>query len=384
MKLRSLVPIAICAVGCVTAAAWADPPTRYQRAILTSDIPGAAPNTDPVLSNAWGIAFTTGGSPFWIADNATVCSTLYDGAGVPQPTTTPKPLRVKIPLPGNVISTACQPATPGTATPAAPTGLVFNPTTTFLVPGQSTDIPALFIWDTEDGTISAWAQGLTPADQAVLAVDESKEPPGGAVFKGLAFATNSSGTTLLFATNFRAATVEVFAPNGTTGYQRVTLSDGAFTDSNIPSGYAPFGIHNVGGVLFVTYALQNAAKHDDVAGQAHGFVDMFDADGHLIQRFAQRGQLNSPWGVVRASMAFGDLSGLILVGNFGDGTINAYDNSGRFVGTVRDASNKPLAIDGLWSLTLGGGKNSNPATLYFTAGPNGEMNGYFGTVAPIQ
>src|SRR6516225_9703413 len=104
MKLRSLVPIAICAVGCVTAAAWADPPTRYQRAILTSDIPGAAPNTDPVLSNAWGIAFTTGGSPFWIADNATVCSTLYDGAGVPQPTTTPKPLRVKIPLPGNVIS----------------------------------------------------------------------------------------------------------------------------------------------------------------------------------------------------------------------------------------------------------------------------------------
>src|SRR5215469_13716491 len=381
MKLRSLVPIALCAIGCA-AAAWAQPPTRYQRTILTSDIPGAAPNPDPVLSNAWGIAFnphgSNGPSPFWIADNATGCSTLYDGAGVPQ-TGNAFLGKVKIPLPGNVISTACKPAAPGTATPAAPTGLVFNSTPAFLVPGTSTQ--AAFIFDTEDGTISAWAGGLTPPDQAVLAVDESGDK---AVFKGLAFATNSSGTTLLFATNFRLARVEVFAPNGSTGYQRVTLSDGAFTDSNIPTGYAPFGIHNIGGVLFVTYALQNAMKHDDVAGQGHGFVDMFDADGHLIMRFAQRGQLNSPWGVERASMTFGDFSGLILIGNFGDGTINAYNNSGSFVGTVRGASNKPLAIDGLWSLTLGGGMNSDPATLYFTAGPNGEMNGYFGTVAPIQ
>ena len=378
MKLRSLVPIALCAIGCA-AAAWAQPPTRYQRTILTSDIPGAAPNTDPVLSNAWGIAFNPSGSgsPFWIADNATGCATLYDGTGVPQPTTTPKPLQVGIPLPGGSIpSTACKPAAPNTTTPAAPTGLVFNSTPAFLAGSTQ----AAFIFDTEDGTISAWAPSLGTA--AVLEVDESKESPGGAVFKGLAFGTNG-GDTFLFATNFRAGTIEVFAP-GSTGYQRVSLSDGAFTDPNLPPGYAPFGIHNIGGVLFVTYALQNAAKHDDVAGQGHGFVDIWGTDGSLIQRFAQRGQLNSPWGVVRASMAFGDLSGLILVGNFGDGTINAYDNSGSFVGTVRDASNKPLAIDGLWSLTLGGGKNSDSNTLYFTAGPDGETNGLFGTITPIQ
>jgi uncharacterized protein (TIGR03118 family) len=338
---------------------------------LTSNLKNVAANQDPVLQNAWGIAFNPSGTgPFWIADNATGCATTYDGTGALQAN------RVGIPLAGgSVPMTACKPVIATTSpTPAAPTGVVFNSTPAFLAGSE----PALFIFDTEDGTISAWASGTA----AVLEVDESKESPGGAVFKGLAFATNSSGTTLLFATNFRAATVEVFAP-GTTGYQRVSLSDGAFTDSNIPTGYAPFGIHNIGGVLFVTYALQNAAKHDDVAGQGHGFVDMFDADGHLIQRFAQRGQLNSPWGVVRASMAFGDFSGLILVGNFGDGTINAYNNKGSFVGTVRDASNKPLAIDGLWSLTLGGALHSDPTTLYFAAGPDGETNGLFGTVTPI-
>jgi uncharacterized protein (TIGR03118 family) len=377
---RTLMPIALCAVA---ASAWAAPPTQYQVTNLTSDLSGATPNVDPILQNAWGIAFTTGGSPFWIADNATGCSTLYDGAGVPQPTTTPKPLRVKIPLPGGSIpSTACMHATSSTSpTPAAPTGLVFNSTPAFLVPKQSTNIPALFIFDTEDGTISAWAGGLNPSDQAVLAVDESADK---AVFKALAFGTNSHGT-FLFATNFRLATVEAFAPNGSTGYRRATSSEveGDFTDSNIPPGYAPFGIHTIGGVLFVTYALQNAEKHDDVAGQGHGFVDIFGTDGHLIQRFAQHGQLNSPWGVVRASMSFGDFSGLILVGNFGDGTINAYDNNGRFVGTVRGLNNKPVVINGLWSLTLGGALNSNPATLYFTAGPNGETDGLFGTVTPI-
>ena len=160
--------------------------------------------------------------------------------------------------------------------------------------------------------------------------------------------------------------------------------EGDFTDPKIPAGFAPFGIKNIDGALFVTYAQQDAAKHDDVPGQGHGFVDIFDTDGHLIQRFAQRGQLNSPWGVTRASFTFGGFSGDILVGNFGDGTINAFDNTGHFIGTVRDASNKALVIDGLWALTLGGGKNSNTNTLYFTAGPNGETDGLFGTITPIQ
>jgi uncharacterized protein (TIGR03118 family) len=262
---------------------------------LTSNLPNVALNKDAVLQNAWGIAFNPSanggkGSPFWIADNATGCATLYDGAGVPQS------LRVGIPLPGgSVPMTACNPVTATTKPiPAAPTGVVFNSTPAFLAGSE----PALFIFDTEDGTISAWASGTA----AVLEVDESNVTPLSAVFKGLTFGTNGSDT-LLYATNFRAATVEVFAP-GSTGYQRVNLGDGAFVDPKIPAGYAPFGIHTIGGALFVTYALQNAEKHDDVAGQGHGFVDIWGTDGHLIQRFAQRGQLNSPWGVVRASMAF--------------------------------------------------------------------------------
>jgi uncharacterized protein (TIGR03118 family) len=379
--LKKLASLTLAVISAFSFAAAADPPTRYQVTRLTSDISGAA-NLDPVLQNAWGVAFTPGGSPFWVADNATGCSTLYDGAGIPQPQ--PAPLKVKIPLPGGKIpASACvlvNPSSPPSVTPAAPTGLVWNPTTTFLVP--KTESPATFIWDTEDGTIAAWTSGLNPPDQAVLAVDNSSKR---AVYKALVFGSNVHGT-FLFATNFRAAKIEVFAPNGSTGFQPASASEveGDFADANIPAGFAPFGIQNIGGVLFVTYAKQNAAQHDDVAGQGNGFVDMFDTDGHLLKRFATRGQLNSPWGVARASFTFGDFSGDILVGNFGDGTINAYDPAtGNFRGTVRDVNNKPLVIDGLWTLTLGGGRNSNPNTLYFTAGPNGETDGLFGTITPI-
>ena len=356
-------------------------PNRYVVSNLTSDLPGTAPNTDPVLQNAWGVTFTPGASPFWIADNATGCSTLYDGSGVPQPQATP--LRVKLPLPGGgVPATACQPAdpkNPPNPAPATPTGLVWNPTTTFLVPGTSS--PATFIWDTEDGTISAWTGGLTPADQAVLAVDNSP----GAVYKGLVFGTNVHGV-FLFATNFRAGTIDVFAPNGSAGFRPATSTeiDGAFTDPKIPAGFAPFGIQNINGDLFVTYAMQDAAKHDDVAGRGNGFVDIFDTDGHLLRRFASRGVLNSPWGVARASFAFGRFSGDILVGNFGNGKINAFDSDGNFLGTLKDGTGKPVVIDGLWTLTLGGGRNSSSDTLYFTAGPNDETDGLFGTITPAS
>lgn len=350
---------------------------RYVQTNLTSDLPNVAPNTDPVLQNAWGVAFTPAASPFWISDNATGCSTLYDGAGVPQPAT---PLRVKLPLPGGMVPpTACMhndPNHPLNPTPAAPTGLVWNPTTSpmtgFLVPG--TTLPATFIWDTEDGTIAAWTGGLTPPDQAVLAADNSP----GAVYKGLVFGVNSQGV-FLFATNFRAGTVDVFDHN----YKPFTTK-GGFADPRIPSGFAPFGIQNINGDLFVTYAKQNAAKHDDVAGRGNGFVDVFDTDGNLVRRFASRGSLNSPWGVVRASFAFGRFSGDILVGNFGDGRINAFDSDGHFLGAIRDPKGKPISIDGLWTLTLGGGRNSSSDTLYFTAGPNGETDGLFGTITPVS
>jgi uncharacterized protein (TIGR03118 family) len=253
-----------------------------------------------------------------------------------------------------------------------------SPTTGFLVPG--TNLPATFIFDTEDGTISAWTGGLAPPDQAVLAVDNSP----GAVYKGLVFGTNAKGV-FLFATNFRAGTVDVFGPaNSTSNGQYVLVtSDGGFTDPKIPAGYAPFGIQNIDGSLFVTYAKQNAQKHDDVAGAGHGFVDVFDTDGHLLRRFASRGALNSPWGVARASFAFGRFSGDILIGNFGNGKTNAFDSDGRFIDELDGPNGKALVIDGLWTLVLGGGRNSSSDTLYFTAGPNGETDGLFGTFTPI-
>jgi uncharacterized protein (TIGR03118 family) len=242
------------------------------------------------------------------------------------------------------------------------------------VPG--TRIPAIFIFSTEDGTISAWAGGLNPADNAVLAADESSS---GAVYKGLAFAVNAKGA-FLFATNFSNGTVDVFGPNGTDGmFTKVTLA-GDFTDPQIPAGYAPFNIANIDGDLFVTYAKQNAQKHDDVAGVGHGFVDVFGTDGHLIRRFESQGRLNSPWGIARASFAFGPFGGKLLIGNFGDGRINVFNNDGRLVDQLEDVHGKPLVIEGLWTLTLGGGRNSSPDTLYFSAGPNDETNGLFGTI----
>ncbi|HYR31469.1 MAG TPA: TIGR03118 family protein [Gemmatimonadales bacterium] len=334
-----------------------------------------------MLQNAWGVAFSPAGSPFWVSDNATGCSTLYSGGG------TKVPLQVSIPLPGNVVpAAACHPVDPNNPpnpAPAAPTGVVWNPSAAFLVPG--TKLPAAFIFATEDGTVSAWAGGLNPADNAVIAIDNSSSPAAGngAVYKGLVFGLTAKGG-FLYATNFRAGTIDVFGPTGSDGLFTPATTDGGFADPNIPAGYAPFGIANVDGDLFVTYAVQNAAKHDDVAGPGHGFVDVFDTDGHLLRRFASRGSLNSPWGITRASFAFGPFSGRILIGNFGNGRIDAFDNDGRFIGELDDAHGKPLVIDGLWTLTLGGGRGSSPDTLFFTAGPNGETNGLFGTIAPAH
>lgn len=333
---------------------------------LVSDLPGAKV-TDPNLKNSWGVAFSPGASPFWVSDNATGLSTLYDGDG------TIVPLVVTIPCPS--------PFGQGSSCPgnASPTGMVWNPSSAFQVPGTSTS--AAFLWATEDGTIAAWAGGLSPnPDTARLAVNNSVKPSPtmGAVYKGLVFGTNVNGV-FLFATNFRAGTVDVFDHN----YNPVT-TDGGFSDPGIPPGFAPFGIENIDGDLFVTYAKQNAVKHDDVAGPGNGFVDVFDTDGHLKRRFASRGPLNSPWGVARASFAFGRFSGLILIGNFGNGHVNVFDSQGAFIDELDTADGKPLAIDGLWKLTLGGGAKSSSDTLYFTAGPNGETDGLFGTIAPVS
>jgi len=352
----------------------------YEVTPLVSDISGDAAVLDPVLQNAWGVAFTPAGSPFWVNDNVTGCSTLYGGDG------STIPLQVAIPLPGNIIpSNACHPVDPNNppkVAPAAPTGIIWNPSASFLVPG--TKLPATFIFATEDGTLSAWTGGLTPADNAVLAIDNSASPntANGAVYKGLVVGVNAKGV-FLFATNFRGGTIDVFGPTGPNGLFTPATTDGNFKDPGIPAGYAPFGIANIDGDLFVTYAQQNAQKHDDVAGQGHGFVDVFDTDGHLLRRLASRGPLDSPWGVARASYAFGRFSGDILVGNFGNGRINVFDEGGHFIDELDGADGKALVIDGLWTLTLGGGRKSQSDSLYFTAGPAGETHGLFGTITPV-
>jgi uncharacterized protein (TIGR03118 family) len=382
----TVIAIAVIAVPTVRA-----DDNRYIVTKLVSDLTSLGGGVvDPVLQNAWGVVFTPGASPFWVSDNASGCSTLYDGQGVPQA------LKVRIPLPGGVLpKTACQHFTPPPPnavnpppTPAAPTGVVWNPTSTFLVP--NTGKTATFIFDTEDGTISAWTGGLNPADAAVLAVDNSATPTPdtGAVYKGLVFGTNSNGV-FLFAANFRAGTIDVFGPAPVppppnNGFYVQVTTKGGFKDPDIPNGFAPFGIQNINGDLFVTYALQNSVKHDDVAAPGNGFVDVFNTDGVLLRRFASRGQLNSPWGVARASYAFGRFSSDILVGNFGDGKINAFDSNGNFLGSLRDQFGLPIRIDGLWTLIFGGGKNSSPDTLYFTAGPNGEIDGLFGKITPVS
>jgi uncharacterized protein (TIGR03118 family) len=381
--IRNFVAAAIIAAAAVPATVLADDedsPGRddlYVVTPLVSNLAEGAPTQDPVLQNAWGIAFSPAGSPFWVNDNQTGCSTLYLGNG------TKIGLQVSIPLPGNVIPAgschAVDPHNPLNPAPAAPTGIIWNPSASFLVPG--TKIPAVFIFDTEDGTLSAWAGGLTPPNNAVLAVDNSMTPSsaGGAVYKALVFGLSAKGS-LLYATNFRSGKVDVFGPSATGGMYTPVVTDGGFVDPQIPANYAPFGIANIDGDLFVSYAKQDAAKHDDEAGPGHGFIDVFDTDGHLLRRFASRGTLDSPWGITRASFAFGRLSGKILIGNFGNGRINAFDNDGRFVEELKGPHDRPIVIDGLWDLTLGGGGNSSSDTLYFSAGPNGETNGLFGTI----
>jgi uncharacterized protein (TIGR03118 family) len=346
-------------------AADADDATAYIRTDLVSNTQNLVQPMDKNLQNAWGVANAPGG-PLWVSDNNDGLSTLYDGNGVKSG------LTVTIPLP------------PGRATPpaAAPTGLVWNPTTGFPITVGPTTVPATFIFDTEDGTISAWNPTVDPIvagrSTATLIIDRSG---AGAVYKGLAFGTNKHGN-FLFATNFAAGTVEVFDKT----FAPATL-DGSFSDPDIPAGFAPFGIANIDNNLYVTYAKQNAQKNDVVAGAGLGFVDVFTTDGILIKRFASRGTLNAPWGVARATQNFGEVSGSILIGNFGAqgqfaGWINAFSggSDNDFLGPLRDGKRKPLSIDGLWSIVFGTFLNSDADTLYFTAGPNQQQNGLFGKI----
>jgi uncharacterized protein (TIGR03118 family) len=367
---------------------------------LVSDLPGAAVVQDPHLVNSWGIS-ESGASPFWISDNNAAVSTLYSVPGATPPVSI-NSLVVNIPTPDD-------PQGGGT-----PTGTVFNTAGGaaggFKVGGNAghpTSAPAVFLFDTEDGTISGWNPGVDPT-HAVIAVDNSgnnftnpdPNQQTGAVYKGLAIATSSTpivsgdanSTALLYATNFRAGTVEVY---DTTFHPPTTLPAGAFTDPDVPADYAPFNVQVLNGKVYVTYARQDATKHDDLAGPHRGFVDVFNLDGTPglpgdAMRLISRGPLDSPWGLAIAPQDFAGLSApsrapVLLVSNFGDGLINAFDaTTGSQLGQLQDPDGEPIQIDGLWALKVGNdGNGGNSHTVYFTAGPFDESHGLFGSLATV-
>jgi uncharacterized protein (TIGR03118 family) len=338
----------------------------FKQTNLVANTAGDASRTDPNLINSWGVARSPMG-PWWVADNHSGKSTVYDGQGNPT-MVNGQPLVVTIPPPAG--------SPPGAT--AAPTGIIFNASPDFVVTEGDASAPALFVFATEDGTVSAWRQNLVDPFTAVLEVDNSAD---GAIYKGLAIGTNAAGHNRLYASNFHAGAVEVFDGS----FAPVSLGSGAFTDPGIPDGFAPFGIQNVDGSIFVTYAKQKEDKEDDVAGPGNGYVDVFDPDGALLHRFASKGSLNSPWGIVQAPASFGRFGGMLLIGNFGDGKISAFDPaSGSFRGLLSRRGGGALVISGLWGLAFGNGGGAGSAdTLYFAAGPNHEADGLFGMVVPV-
>lgn len=323
--------------------AWA----AYGATNLVSDIPGTARRTDFNLVNPWGIAVGSSGT-IWVANNGTGTSTLYDQNGVPQ--------SLVVTIPASAINTDG----------ANPTGIVFNSGSGFVVSDGVNSGPSIFIFVGEDGSISGWSPTVS-SDHAILAVDDGAS---GAVYKGAALGLSSSGLRL-FVTNFGEGTVSVY-DDTFAEIEDPTL----FIDPTLPRGYAPFGIENINGLIYVTYAKQDADQHDDVPGPGHGFISVFDADGNFIQRLASHGALNSPWGLALApATKFGNLTGALLVGNFGDGLIHGYDiTTGALLGTMSKPDGNPLRVDDLWGLHVIGN------AVYFTAGIVDEGHGLFGYI----
>jgi uncharacterized protein (TIGR03118 family) len=337
----------VLALGVVIAALIATVPLQaaegnsYSVTPLVSDVPGAAPVVDPSLVNAWGLAASST-SPWWVADNETSVSTLYNGGG------------------------AKQALTVTVGTDSGPTGVVFNGGSGFVVTNGTLSGTARFIFDGEDGVLRGWSPTVDATHALVAGMGDD-----GAIFKGLAIADGK-----LFAADFHNNEVAVFDSNWTLVNR--------FTDTSLPSGYAPFGIQTIGGHVFVTFAKQDADAEDEVAGQGRGFVDEFDTSGNLVARVAQHGQLNAPWGLAQAPSDFGRFSGDLLVGNFGDGQINAYalgaNGSYTHEGELRENGHQ-ITIDGLWALEFGNGANAGHTNeLFFTAGPNDESHGLFGKI----
>ncbi len=325
----------LAATSFITALAHAD---SYSWQNLQSDIHGVATNTDPNLVNPWGMAPNSSGSVIWVSDNGTGVSTLYDQSGNAQPLVVTIPAKDK-----NKTGT--------------PTGIVRNDTTFFKVTKNGISKPAKFIFVSEDGTISGWNPNLD-LNNAIVAV----KAKGDTVYKGVTMGM-ANGHNFLFATNFHKGEVDTYDEN----FNLVKAKN--FMDPTLPKRFAPFGIRNINGQIYVTYALQGPGEHDDVAGPGNGFINVFDTSGNFVKRLVSNGNLNSPWGL---ALIEGDE---LWVGNFGDGKIDNYDpNTGAFLGTINRADGTPLQFDGLWDmLPLGSG-------VYFTAGISDEQHGLFGLI----
>jgi uncharacterized protein (TIGR03118 family) len=312
----------------------------YIQENLVSSVPGLATFTDSDLVNPWGIARSPT-SPWWVSDNGTAKATLYDAGGVKR--------ALVVTIPG---------------TNAAPTGMVFNNTSSFAIsPGTA----SRFIFADENGNIEAWGGGTN----AVIKANSN----GAASYKGLAIGSNASGD-FLYAANFKGGKVDVF----NSAFSSTSLG-GNFTDPGLPAGYAPFGIQNINGNIYVAYALKEAGGTDETPGPGLGLVSVFDSNGNFIRRVATGGTLDAPWGITLAPNNFGPFSGDLLVGNFGDGTINAFDLlTDAFEGQLKK-SGGVISIDGLWGLGFGNGGTAGPLNaLYFAAGINDENDGLFGRI----
>jgi uncharacterized protein (TIGR03118 family) len=323
---------------------------------LASDVPGLARVTDLNLVNPWGMSFSPTG-PFWFADNGTSVSDLIDGRGEPVP------LVITVPGAGLLSGT--------------PTGTVFNGGPGFVVSENGFSASARFLFAAEDGTITGWSESVD-LSSAVVAVDNSAS---GAVYKGLALAADSVGSSFLYATDFGRGEIDVFDQDF-----RPVVRPGSFRDPDLPDRYAPFNIQTIDNMLYVTYARKDADGKDDVPGPGRGFIDVYDTGGNLIRRLASQGPLDSPWGLAQAPADFGLFGGALLVGNRGDGRINAYDSrSGAFLGPLTNGSGAPIIVPGLWGLTFGNGNEAGDAdTLFLTAGVGDEEHGLFGAIQPAQ
>ncbi len=333
---------------CLSPPAAAEPLFNQFNLVTNDQTANPAQITDPNLVNAWGISFSPT-SPFWVSDNGAGVATLYRV----NPNT-------------NATSIASLVVTIPPAGTGTPTGQVFNANA-----GAFNDDPFLFV--SEDGTISGWRPALGTTAETLQAKSSDN------VYKGTTEAT-INGNSYLYAANFRAGTIDVL--KGSPGAPNLT---GNFTDPNLPAGYAPFNIRNLGGKLYVTYAVQDASKHDDVAGAGHGIVSVFDTQGNFLGRVGTGGTLDSPWGLALAPGSFGQFAGDLLVGNFGDGRINAFDlTTNTLVDQLHAVGGGPLNIDGLWGLTVGNDGNAGSSNkLFFSAGPDGETDGLFGVITAV-